>query len=158
MSRSRCFPECRVRPKQAEIKHHLFLSGQPETYSKVSTGHDNHSVCSLPPFKQHTDKHPPPPPFHLNHFSAFWDHLDCSVGTAGTQSPDECSGSILGLFLMTVCPDDRRHVFCRNHGGSRTVSSRTPQMGLASQSKQKLKELHSLSHGNVQRQDRSVKR
>jgi len=84
VSRMRCFPGCRVRPKQTEIKHCLFLLHQLETHSKVSRVHDNQSVCSLLPFKKHTEKHLAPLPVRLNHFSTIWDHL---VAVWGPQEP-----------------------------------------------------------------------
>lgn len=64
-------------------------------------------------------------------------------------------GKQTGLFLTVICPDDKRHGLCfRTRGGSCTASSRTPQMGLASQSKQKPKELHFLSPGAIRKHER----
>lgn len=84
VSRMRCFPGCRVRSKETEIKHRLFLLQQLETHSKVSRVHDNQSICSLPSFKQRTEKHPAPLPSRLKHFSTICDHL---VAVLGPQEP-----------------------------------------------------------------------
>ena len=119
--------------RRPELKSNtVLLLRQPETHSEVSTVHNDQNVCSFTPLKEHTEKRPTPLPFYLNHFRTIWDHWGCSVGTSGTQSSAECAGRTLGLLLITACSGYRCPGLWRNHGGSCTASSRTPQMGLAS--------------------------
>lgn len=135
VGRTGCFPGCRVRPKQTEIKHRLFLLRQLETHSKVSTEHDNHSVCSLLPFKQHILLPLPSLPLKLLQRYLGPPRLPCW----DLRNPELCRmfRKHTGVLPDASAPGSRCHLLCRNHGGSRAVSSRTSQVGLASQSKQK---------------------